>query len=373
MRPLFSLFFLVALGLFSPKSEGQKAADTASRNIVPNPGFELLGAPPIGWFYKGEHFGQVVKYWKSATTASPDAYPPKIKIPDSWREKGFGGQRPHSGKTMAGFTAFGCSNGKPHCREYVEILLAEPLVVGQSYQVDFWVSGLPRGMAVNNLGAFFSTEELVAKTDEVFEKKPQVVSKNIVSTQGRWAKLSGQFVADEEAEWLTIGNFSTDENTRFEAVNGPTALNFAYYYLDDVLVKKIPPILPIPIKADDLTKLELVEGKTIRLKNIFFEFDKADLLPRSFVELEKLRQILKENPSLVIEIHGHTDSDGEEKYNLELSKKRAKTVVDWLKTEGIASKRLAAKGFGEGQPIVSNDTPENRALNRRVEFLIVKR
>ena len=129
--------------------DGQKTADSSAPNLVPNPGFELFKVQPIGWFYKGSHFGDVVKYWQSATTASPDAYSPKTRVPDSWAEKGFGLARAHGGKNMAGITVYGCVHGKPHCREYIEIQLSEPLVAGQDYWAEMWVSHLPQSLRTN--------------------------------------------------------------------------------------------------------------------------------------------------------------------------------------------------------------------------------
>ena len=138
-------------------------------------------------------------------------------------------------------------------------------------------------------------------------------------------------------------------------------------------MKKIPPFKPLLVKPDDLTKMTLKLGDTIRLKNIYFDFDKAELLPRSFVELNKLAKILKENPKLEIEIDGHTDSDGSENYNQKLSESRAKTVTEWLKKQGIRGERHKFRGAGERQPIVSNDTENGRQQNRRVEFVVLRR
>ena len=131
--------------------------------------------------------------------------------------------------------------------------------------------------------------------------------------------------------------------------------------------------MPIPIKDDDLTRVKLEVGKVVRLKDIFFDSDKADLLPRSYVELDKLVIILKENPKLEIEIIGHTDNVGDSNYNLTLSRRRAAMVMDYLTRNGIVNSRLRANGFGDKQPIKPNDSEETRQLNRRVEFRILKK
>jgi outer membrane protein OmpA-like peptidoglycan-associated protein len=125
------------------------------------------------------------------------------------------------------------------------------------------------------------------------------------------------------------------------------------------------------VPPDDLTRLELQKNKIILLKNIYFDTDKADLQPRSNVELNKLLQIMIDNPTLRIEVRGHTDNQGGFEHNMQLSKRRAQQVVDFLVLSGIAQTRLQSTGFGATQPLISNDLEENRQLNRRVEFQIL--
>ena len=116
------------------------------------------------------------------------------------------------------------------------------------------------------------------------------------------------------------------------------------------------------------------EGMVITLRGVYFDFDKADIRPESKDNLEYAATILKENPSIKVEIQGHTDSVGTDEYNLKLSDRRAAAVVNNLvKTAGIDSLRLTAKGYGESKPVAPNKTEEGRARNRRVEFVILKR
>jgi OOP family OmpA-OmpF porin len=361
---LLTSILLIALSAFAQKP---------IVNLVPNPGFERFANAPIGWSYKGAVFGEVVKYWFSATTSSPDVYGPGVRVPKDWSDKGFGKEKAHSGKSMAGLTLFGCTNGKPHCREYVEIQLAEPLVIGQAYYVEFWVTHLEKSLQINNIGAYFSVSEVKRTTDEMLIRDAQVKADNILTApNGKWVKVSGQLVAKYEAEFILIGNFSDDFNT-LSTVHREDCFNYAYYYVDDVLVKKIPPFMPVPLKPDDLSKQKLEPGKAILLKNIYFEFDKDELMPRSFVELNKLLKILRDNPKISIEIRGHTDALGDDDYNLDLSRRRAVSVVKFLTDNKTAKTRLRALGQGERQPIATNDTDEGRAQNRRVEFVVLKK
>ncbi|MEY3195211.1 MAG: hypothetical protein RIQ78_1308 [Bacteroidota bacterium] len=360
---------VIGLLLFLPCGNTQKPV----ANIVPNPGFERFAAPPVGWSYNGSFFGEVVKYWFSATSASPDIYGPNVWVPQDWAEKGFGKEKARSGKCMAGLTLFGCTNGKPHCREYVEIQLSEPLVIGQSYYVEFWVTPLEKSLQINNIGAYFSMADVKKTTEEILLRDAQIKATRIVSApNGKWVKVSGQFVAKYEAEYLLLGNFYDDFNT-VSVVPRKDCFNYAYYYIDDILVKKIPPLLPVPVKDDDLSKQKLEPGKAILLKNIYFEFDKDELMPRSFVELQNLLKIMRDNPKLSIEIAGHTDAFGDDAYNLDLSRRRAESVVRFLTVNKISKARLTARGVGELKPISTNDTVDGRAQNRRVEFMVLKK
>ena len=342
------------------------------KNIVPNPGFEKYSSTPIGWFYKGSHFTSVMKYWSSPTAASPDVFGPRVRVPAHWASKGFGEQLARSGKSMVGITTYGCEDGKPHCREYIQIQLAEPLVKGQKYYAEFWVTHLARSLQVNNLGMYFSDTPFKEITDETIDAVPQIkTSQMVAAPPNNWQKVSGTFTAQSEAAYLIIGNFYSDSLTEVRG-HGANNLKYAYYYVDDVKLVKEKPILQVPIKDDDLSRISVEEGKVVRLKNIFFDTDKSELLPLSFVELKKLLQLMLDHPTMIIEISGHTDSRGDADYNLALSGKRAKAVFDYLKTNGISSHRIRYTGYGSAKPIASNNDEQGMQLNRRVEFLILK-
>jgi len=108
------------------------------------------------------------------------------------------------------------------------------------------------------------------------------------------------------------------------------------------------------------------------LNNIFFDFNKSDLKPESFFELERLIRFLSQHPELRIVVVAHTDDVGSDDYNFELSNRRAASVVKYLKQKGIDNSRLESLGYGETRPQVPNDSEENRALNRRVEFRLAE-
>lgn len=124
-----------------------------------------------------------------------------------------------------------------------------------------------------------------------------------------------------------------------------------------------PYIKNIPLKP-------LKVGQSIVLKNIFFETAKHELLPESMPELEKLLAFMQQNPTVKIEISGHTDNEGGKEYNDTLSLQRAKAVYDYLTEHKTDAGRLTYKGYGYSKPISTNETAEGRAKNRRTEFKI---
>lgn len=112
-------------------------------------------------------------------------------------------------------------------------------------------------------------------------------------------------------------------------------------------------------------------GNKVILKNIFFDTNKADIKDESKPELRKLIDFLTLNPTVHIEVSGHTDNVGGNQFNQTLSENRAKAVQQYLIVNGINAGRLTAKGYGETEPVATNDTDENRSKNRRTEFKII--
>lgn len=123
--------------------------------------------------------------------------------------------------------------------------------------------------------------------------------------------------------------------------------------------------LEIPLQPIDT-------GYTIELKNVFFDVNKWDLKPESKAELEKVVAFLKANPGLKVEFGGHTDNSGDKAFNKTLSTNRARAVYDYvIQNGGIASTRLSYKGYSDTKPKVPNDSPENKAKNRRTELKVL--
>jgi len=125
----------------------------------------------------------------------------------------------------------------------------------------------------------------------------------------------------------------------------------------------------IAVGAPDMRSKLITEGKLVSY-GIYFDVNKDIVKPESYGTLKEIAKVLTDNPDVKVKVIGHTDSDGKDDANLELSKKRGESVKNELiKTFGIDASRLEFDGKGESEPIGPNDTPANKALNRRVEFI----
>lgn len=114
----------------------------------------------------------------------------------------------------------------------------------------------------------------------------------------------------------------------------------------------------------------IASGNSITLNNLYFDYDSDKILPNSYAEIQRLMLFLKQNKNIKIKIVGHTDNQGSNAYNLDLSRRRAEALMNALIQKGISADRLIAEGKGSTQPITTNDTEEGRAQNRRVEVII---
>ena len=339
-------------------------------NLVPNPGFEEYSDEPSGWYYSGRDFSRVAMFWTSPTAASPDIYGPKVKIPGTWQSNGFGKVSAYAGSSFAGITVYGCGTGKPHCREYVQVQLTEPLVPGQRYGFSCMVAHLQKSVFVRNVGLWFSDFEIDEGTQDPILQTPVLSLDRFLPSDGKWYRWTGQFVAESSSSYLLIGNFSNDENSQVK-MPVRSDLRFGYYYLDEVRLFKIPPVIIPPQIESPLTNFVPKPGEIVTLSRIYFEHDRTDFMPRALIQLDQLLAFMKKYPKMTVEIIGHTDSVGSMDYNQNLSQRRSIAVINWLVKKGIDKNRMTAVGFGSTQPIASNATSQGRSQNRRVEIKVI--
>ena len=145
------------------------------------------------------------------------------------------------------------------------------------------------------------------------------------------------------------------------------------YRIENLISVKVPEPEPVVVVEPEPDKSEICQAKVLELMSsskIFFESGKAQIKASSNLLLDGIAAILSECESASINVAGHTDSTGNEGFNIPLSQNRAQAVVDYLIAQGIQASRLSASGFGSAQPVADNNTKEGRATNRRIEFTV---
>jgi OmpA-OmpF porin, OOP family len=132
--------------------------------------------------------------------------------------------------------------------------------------------------------------------------------------------------------------------------------------------------LVIPQLAGTMTSTLTIKyepAKTITLDNVYFDFDMSTIKPASYPSLDDLVEFMNLKSTMTIEIAGHTDNIGDSAYNKKLSQSRAEAVRDYLIKKGVAASRISAKGYGDDEPVASNDNEDGRQKNRRTEVRII--
>ena len=219
-------------------------------------------------------------------------------------------------------------------------------------------------------------EEEEPKPVEV--KNALTILKGVITDAKSHQPLEASIQVIDNEQNAVVANFTSNSATGKYLVTLPSGKNYGIRVENsEYLFKSVNVNIPLSdgyqeiIKDVELDKIEV--GKAIILNNIFYDYDKATLRPESKAELNRLYDLMTDNPKLKVELGAHTDSDGSDSYNQDLSERRAKSVVDYLIDRGVARERLIAKGYGEKTPVAPNDTPENKQKNRRTELKILEK
>ena len=366
----FSIILLLAITQYLFAQEASRRGP----NLVENPGFERLRKALPEYDIDGSvAFRNSLDKWMSPSKSTPDLY---------MEVNSYGVEEPRSGKSMVGILTHNpVSKRSDIYREYIQTRLNKRLKEGTKYYLEFWVKRADKArLASNNIGAaLLSAPVLNSDWEPLLNIEPMVNMKEVINpAKPEWVKVSMEFVANANLQFLIIGNFYDNDGTTFKELDdaGEDDFNNAYYYVDDVLLCELDfepePVEVEPPKEETLVDAKLEVGKVVRLNNIFFVTAQWDLLEESFAELSQLVALMHKYPEMKIAIHGHTDSRGGTRYNEVLSQNRARSVYDYLLNHGISTDRISSSGFGEARPMATNDTPEGRQLNRRVEFVVLE-
>lgn len=354
---------LILLALFSIQVHAQ--------NFVPNGSFEIYTKCPQG----PSSYKQLgIAKWYPPTGSTPDYFntcSKKMGVPLNKE----GEQAARTGNGYVGIIAYDkhAEEESIHLREYIQVKIDSALVKDELYCIKFYISlsdysnyAISSSLFGMYIGSDFPVEFKDIGDPLPFVPQIKMESEQFMSNDSDWVEISGIYKAKGNEQYITIGNFAGPKKNKVVKRNSPSGnpkfgSNYAYYYIDDVSIFRVP--TEIECKAPK------VNEPTI-LKNITFHNNESVLLPDSYTELNKLISYLKNNPSISIEISGHTDNVGNETNNVKLSTARAKAVADYLVNKGISRTRIISKGYGSSRPVVPNDTEQNRQKNRRVEFIL---
>lgn len=237
-------------------------------------------------------------------------------------------------------------------------------------------SGEHAYFASTRAGGSGMTDLYQIEIPEVLRPQPTVIISGVVTNAKTGQRISAWVLVEDIVTGDMIATNKSNSTTGEYLIVLPAGRNYSvsanrdgfFFYSQNFDV-------PDDAKYQELKKnieLKPIEkGTKVVLNNIFFESGKADLKPESYLELAKAIELMKANPSMRVEVGGHTDNVGADDKNMALSHARARAVMDFMVKGGIAASRLMAKGYGETQPVATNDTDEGRQANRRTEFVII--
>lgn len=384
---LGKLIFTLPLAMIS---FGVLAQD--GENLIDNPSFENAQNKKI------RRVGDIEKAngWVSATGARADLYSAEAKeesvmTPDNI----YGSEDPKTGINYAGIVAY--SYREKENRTYLQTQLSSPMKKGMRYRVQFYISLSELSKyASNKTGAYFSKKPLGGTdrqpaiiTDETHIEHPNQV---IFNGMYGWDLICGEYVAKGGEKYMTIGNFTNEDGIKTERVRKPKdakgqQIIAAYYYIDDVSVELLGPDEDCNCQYGDEAKFETLTvyqrsaeinanmsaKEQVEQYNIFYAAGRYDVRIEGEKTLEALVKLMTDNPSMKLEITGHTDSEeAQSPEDKILSIRRAEYTRTLLGERGVDEKRIFVNDAKSSisAPFIDSEDDENLkdAKNRRVSF-----
>ena len=365
---------------------------TLGKNLVINPDFDYFYYKPLPVIYDGRtKIDDWIPFWVTPGNYTPD-YLSNIRTIDVLSNY-YLFDFPLPAKFS--FAGLGLYRKKATYSEYIQGKLIKPLSKGQKYCIKISIA-LPSysGFSINRIAFHLSPNAIAIDQSNESSFLPQVILSTLAVDNKRFVTLCDYFIAEGGERYISIGRFTSPDKLKIIRRENIPQSQFgieesAYYLIDNVDLHEIQDTMEcycksnivqndtvssipgndIPWIETDLNKLKL--GNSVILKNVNFEFNSYILLPDADTILKTLLTYLSDNPKVRILISGHTDDLGSDEYNLELSINRAKTVYNWLISNGIESGRLEFTGFGKSRPLYKDTDEKSRGLNRRVEVKII--
>jgi outer membrane protein OmpA-like peptidoglycan-associated protein len=397
-RLLFAVLAIASVGATAQKKTDKAAA--APQGIITNGNFDDFETKEL------KAVGQIAiaKPWMSPNEGSADLFSKdvkNVKLKAPANEHGI--QDPASGSSYAGFRAY--SKDPKKTRTYLQIKLNQKLVKGQQYCVRYSLSLADLSkFAVNNVGVYLSDKKMQFSNTNAIMVEPQItIAENVaINITDSWENICGTYTAVGGEEYIVIGGFgaedkmkvekmkkSTDADKKMKAagITSTTVTNDAYYYIDNV------DIVPIEAKSQcDCAKKSKPQAQFIYSSSVaratgakpadiinstvVYFAGLSEFIPGQFdSNIEEIAALLKSNPTLNIELVGHSDMDeiAEAKVDEEvanMAEKRANSVKEALVGYGINAARINVSFVDDAQPASTFNSPSGHAQNRRVVFKV---
>ncbi|MCS7249507.1 MAG: OmpA family protein [candidate division WOR-3 bacterium] len=279
---------------------------------------------------------------------------------------------------------YGTIAGRVYDKETNQPLLAKILLKEKG--IEIFSDSITGGFRIDNIETGIYTIEAIKDNYFPYTYTLEVKAKEVknleipLAKKGAFGTITGQVFDYKEKKPLKATVEIKEANVKVETdtITGIYKLElpvgtYTAIVSSEGYIAQTSPIIVEKDKAQEKNFYLVKKGMVITLRGIYFDFNKATIKKESYPTLDSAAQILKDNPKIIVEIQGHTDNIGDAEYNKKLSLRRAQAVVNYfVQKHGIDIRRLRATGYGEEKPIADNATEEGRALNRRVEFVIIK-
>jgi outer membrane protein OmpA-like peptidoglycan-associated protein len=360
-------------------------------NLVPDASFEVTEVKTLKAYNQLTTF---LKSWSSPNQTSADLYNSMVKSTKvSVPKNDYGTEEAFEGSSYAGFRAF--TKDPKKNRTYLQTKLTKKLSKDKLYCVRFNISLADLSKwGANNVGIFFSDRKVQNTTDNALTFQPHVTEKTnkAITTLEGWETICGSYLATGKEEYIIIGCFGNEENLKLEKVKKPASqegivMADAYYYIDNVEVIEIEAQSqcfcgktedrdPDLIYSRSTAKgLDMKPEQVVNATAVWFSFLSTEIPNMFETELQEVINILNANPSMKIELSGHSELDeiNEAKVNrfyLGMAQSRAEAVKKYLVDNGVEAARITIVSKDNTVPASTKTTPLGKAQNRRVEFMV---
>lgn len=366
-------------------------APAAPSNLVMDSSFELDDVKLL------KTYGQLpimLKNWGSPNESKADLYntmakASKVAIP----KNDMGTEEAFEGSGYAGFRAF--TKDPKKTRSYLQAKLSKKLVKDKLYCVKFNVSLSDLSKwGTNNVGIYFSDRKLQNANTNALTFIPQITEKSnapIVTMSG-WETICGTFLSTGKEEYFIIGCFGEEDNIKLEKVVKPATqegmiMADAYYYIDNVEVIEIESVdgcfcgktedrdPDLIYSRSSAKKIDMKPGEIVNATSVWFSYLSVELPAMFEAELQEVAKLMQSNPSMKVELTGHTDNDEQnetktKKIYVGLALRRAEAVKQFLVDNGVSASNISVVGKDNSMPATDKTTPMGKAQNRRVTFQV---